>query len=517
MAFWSPNTLKKDGEDLEPYILEVKGIEKNFPGVKALDGVDLKIHKGEVHALIGENGAGKSTLMQTLSGILKPCAGDIFVEGEKVNFSSSHDANSKGISIVYQELSLIQTLTVAENIFANRQPIKGFNLIDKDKLYADTKEMLKRFDIDHIKPEMLVKELSVANQQVVEILKAMSFNPKILILDEPTSSLTEVEVKKLFENIIKMKAMGITFIYISHHLQEIFEIADWVTILRDGQYVTDAKVADIDEDFLVKHMVGREISNMYGHRSDDHVIGAPVFEVKSVGRKGAFENISFDVKAGEIVSFAGLVGAGRTELGRAIFGAESIDSGEIFLEDKKVVISRTKDAIDLGIGYMSEDRKKDGLYLNFSIRDNFVSNKLKEFVKGIFLKDGRMNDYSTKSIDTYGVITPDFTRAVANLSGGNQQKVMLGTWCDIKPKVLIVDEPTKGVDIGAKSEIYRQLRQLASTGVAVIVISSDLMEVLGISDRIMVMRTGELVKIIDKEEATEENVIAYAAGIKSKE
>lgn len=498
---------------MEPYILEVKGIEKNFPGVKALDGVNLKLHKGEVHALIGENGAGKSTLMQTLSGIHKPCAGEIYVEGEKVTFGSSHDANARGISIVYQELSLIQTMTVAENIFANRQPVKALNMIDKEQLYSDTREMLRRFDIDHIKPEMLVKELSVANQQVVEILKAMSFNPKILILDEPTSSLTEIEVKKLFENIEKMKAMGITFIYISHHLQEIFEIADRVTILRDGKYVTDAKVSDIDEDFLVKHMVGREISNMYGHRTQDQIIGDTIFEVKGLSRKKTFQDVSFSVKAGEIVSFAGLVGAGRTEVGRAIFGAEPADEGEIWLEGKKLKITKTKDAISQGVGYMSENRKKDGLYLEFSIKENFVSNKLKNFLSGIFLKDSHMDGYAIDSIDNYGVVTPDHTRAVGNLSGGNQQKVMLGTWCDIEPKVLIVDEPTRGVDIGAKSEIYRQLRELAATGVAVIVISSDLMEVLGISDRIMIMKTGELVKVMDREEATEENVIAYAAGI----
>lgn len=502
---------------LESYILEVKGIEKNFPGVKALDGVNLKIKEGEVHALIGENGAGKSTLMQTLSGIHKPCAGQIFVEGEQVVFGSSHDANAKGISIVYQELSLVQTLTVAENIFANRQPVKRFNLIDKDRLYKDTKEMLKMFDIDYIKPEMLVKELSVANQQVVEILKAMSFDPKILILDEPTSSLTEVEVKKLFENIGKMKAMGITFIYISHHLHEIFEIADRVTILRDGKYVTDANVAEIDEDFLVKNMVGREISNMYGQRTEDQKIGKKVFEVKSISRKGVFENISFDIRAGEIISFAGLVGAGRTELGRAIFGAEPVECGSMYLEEEKITVKSTSQAIELGIGYMSEDRKEDGLILDFSIRDNFVGNKLKRFSKGVFVDDAAMNTYAKEAIEEYGVVTPDFTRSVGNLSGGNQQKVMLGAWCDITPKVLIVDEPTRGVDIGAKSEIYRQLRQLASTGVAVIIISSDLMEVLGISDRIMVMKSGELVKTIDRKDATEENVIAYAAGIESVE
>ena len=501
----------------DKYILEVDNIEKNFPGVKALDKVSLKLHRGEVHALIGENGAGKSTLMQILSGIHKPCAGEITIDGEKVSFNSTHDANRRGISIVYQELSLVQSLTVAENIFANRQPVRRFNLIHKDKLYADTREMLKRFDIDHIKPEMLVKELSVANQQVVEILKAMSFNPKILILDEPTSSLTEIEVKKLFDNIRKMKAMGITFIYISHHLQEIFEIADRVTILRDGRYVTDAEVKDIDEDFLVRHMVGREISNMYGIRDVKDQIGETIFEVKNISRRNAFKQVSFSVKAGEIVSFAGLVGAGRTEVGRAIFGAEPVDSGEMIFEGRNVKITKPKDAILLGIGYMSEDRKYDGLYLNFSIRDNFVSNKLKRFQGSLLLRDRHMDDYSRSSIKKYGVVTPSHMRLAANLSGGNQQKVMLGTWCDIKPKILIVDEPTRGVDIGAKSEIYKQLRQLAASGTAVVVISSDLMEVLGISDRIMIMKSGELVKIMDKEEATEENVIAFAAGIKSTE
>ncbi|QUI22461.1 sugar ABC transporter ATP-binding protein [Vallitalea pronyensis] len=495
------------------YILEVKDIEKNFPGVKALNKVNLKLKKGEVHALIGENGAGKSTLMQTLCGIHKPCAGNIYIEDEQVTFQSAQEANAQGISIVYQELSLVQNLTVAENIFANRQPVKKWNIIDRDQLHEDTRHMLQLFDVDNIKPDMLVKELSVANQQIIEILKAMSLNPKILILDEPTSSLTEVEVNKLFENIRKMKNMGITFIYISHHLQEIFQIADRVTILRDGQYVCDAQVKDIDEEYLVKNMVGREIKNMYGQRTENQGIGETILEVKQISRKKMFKDISFSVRAGEIVGFAGLVGAGRTEVGRGIFGAEPIESGEIYIKGKKVNIRSPKDAIRQGIGYMSEDRKYDGLYLNFSIRDNFIANKLERFTRGLFLKDNKMEAYAKASIEKFSVVTPDHTRAIANLSGGNQQKVMLGEWCDIKPKVLIVDEPTRGVDIGAKTEIYQHLRNLAAEGVAVIVISSDLMEVLGISDRIMVMKSGELVCEMDRHEATEENVIAYATGI----
>jgi ABC-type sugar transport system ATPase subunit len=495
-------------------LLELKGIEKNFPGVKALNKVNMNLKKGEVHALLGENGAGKSTLVQVLCGYHIPCGGEIIMEGKKVEFTSTHDAHAKGISIVYQELSLVQNLTVAENIFANRQPVNTFNMINKEQLYKQTNEMLKLFDIDYIKPQMLVKELSVANQQVVEILKAMSFNPKILILDEPTSSLTETEVKKLFENIRKMKSMGITFIYISHHLQEIFEIADSVTILRDGQYVTEAKVSEIDEEFLVKHMVGREIKNMYGERTKDQAIGDVIFEVKDISYRNVFKHINFSVKAGEILGFAGLVGAGRTEVGRCIFGAEAIDTGELFLDGKAIKIKNTSDAIKLGIGYMSEDRKNDGLFLKFSIQSNFVSNKLNKFVKGIFLKERKIEDYASKSIIKYGVVTPDFQRAIGNLSGGNQQKVMLGTWCDINPKVLIIDEPTRGVDIGAKSDIYKHIRYLASKGVAVIVISSDLMEVLGISDRILIMKSGEIVGELDHSEATEENVIGYATGIK---
>lgn len=504
---------RKKVSDLAGYILEVKDIEKNFPGVKALNKVNLKLKKGEVHALIGENGAGKSTLMQTLCGIHKPCAGNIYIEDEQVTFQSAQEANAQGISIVYQELSLVQNLTVAENIFANRQPVKKWNIIDRDQLHEDTRHMLQLFDVDNIKPDMLVKELSVANQQIIEILKAMSLNPKILILDEPTSSLTEVEVNKLFENIRKMKNMGITFIYISHHLQEIFQIADRVTILRDGQYVCDAHVKDIDEEYLVKNMVGREIKNMYGQRTENQGIGETILEVKQISRKKMFKDISFSVRAGEIVGFAGLVGAGRTEVGRGIFGAEPIESGEIYIKGKKVNIRSPKDAIRQGIGYMSEDRKYDGLYLNFSIRDNFIANKLERFTRGLFLKDHKMEAYAKTSIQKFSVVTPDHTRAIANLSGGNQQKVMLGEWCDIKPKVLIVDEPTRGVDIGAKTEIYQHLRNLAAEGVAVIVISSDLMEVLGISDRIMVMKSGELVCEMDRDEATEENVIAYATGI----
>lgn len=498
---------------MSDYMLEAKDIVKTFPGVKALDCVNLKVKKGKVHALVGENGAGKSTLMLTLGGIHKPNAGEIFIDGEKVSFDSPHDANNKGISIVYQELSLVPNLSVAENIFANRQPIKNMNMIDWKELKRKTKEMLLLFDIDYIDPLTLVKELSIADQQIVEILKAMSFNPKVLILDEPTSSLTDIETKQLFKNIERLKKRGITFIYISHHLQEIFEIADTVTIMRDGQYICDADVKEIDEDFLITKMVGRKIENIYGKRDKKDKVGNVLFEGKNLSRKGSFNNINFEVNKGEILGFAGLVGAGRSEVFLSIFGVDSLDSGKIYLEGKEISIKNPQDAISKGVGYLTEDRKNMGLYLDFSIKDNLITNHLKDFTKGIFVDNNKVDNFADKCINEFGVATPSADQLTGNLSGGNQQKVLLASWFGIKPKVLIVDEPTRGVDVGAKSDIYTLLRKLAKTGVGIIVISSDLPEVIGVCDRIMVMKEGEIAGEVLKKDANEQNVIALATGV----
>lgn len=497
-------------------ILEARGIVKTFPGVKALDRVNLKVRRGEVHALVGENGAGKSTLMLTLGGVHKPDAGEILLDGEHVAFTSPHDAHRQGIGVVFQELSLVPNLSVAENIFACRQPLKRFNWIDSKKLHDQTLVMLALFDITDIDPSTPVRELSLAKQQVVEILKAISLNPKVLILDEPTSSLTEVEVKELFKNIDILKEKGISFIYISHHLPEIFEIADTVTVLRDGKYVCDAPVKEIDEDFLVSKMVGRTIGNIYGKRDEKDLIGESLFEARRISRAGAFEDVSFQVKRGEIVAFAGLVGAGRTEVGRAIFGAEPIDSGELFLEGAPLRINSSNQAIAAGIGYMSEDRKSQGLFLKFDLQSNFVANHLNDFCNSWgFLNEKQMEAYADRCIKEFGVITPGVRQKVNNLSGGNQQKVLLGAWFGIRPKLLIVDEPTKGVDVGAKSDIYVLLRNLARAGVGILMISSDLSEVLGVSDRIIVMKNGKIAGELSREEATEELVIALAAGVES--
>ena len=500
---------------MENYILQAKGIIKNFPGVRALNCVNLNVKKGEVHAIVGENGAGKSTLMLTLGGIYKPDAGDIFIDGEKQSFDSPHDANAKGISIVYQELSLVPNLSVAENIFANRQPTSALNMINWEELIRKTREMLMLFDIDNIDPLELVRDLSLANQQVVEILKAISVSPKVLILDEPTSSLTDIEVKQLFKNIRVLKDKGISFIYISHHLKEIFEIADTVTVLRDGEYICDATVKDIDEEFLITKMVGRKIENIYGNRKIDNKVGNILFEARNISRANVFNNISFKVNIGEILGFAGLIGAGRTEVGRGIFGAEPIESGDIFLNGKKLRIMSPGDAIKNNIGYLSEDRKSQGLYLNFDIKNNFISNKLKKFsIKG-FINEKKVNENGALGIREFNVATTGVEQIVGNLSGGNQQKILLGTWFGIKPKLLIVDEPTRGVDVGARSEIYTLIRELAKTGVGIIMISSDLPEILGLSDRIIVMKDGKIAGELNREEANEENVISLATGTKT--
>jgi ABC-type sugar transport system ATPase subunit len=343
----------------------------------------------------------------------------------------------------------------------------------------------------------------------------MSVDPKILILDEPTSSLTEVEARELFENIRTLKARGISIIYISHHLQEIFEIADTVTILRDGRRVCDARVCDIDEDFLVTNMVGRKISNMYGEPPAGRVIGETVFEARGLSRRGDFAGVDFRVRAGEIVGFAGLVGSGRTELSRAIFGAEPPDAGEMFLRGRKVSLRSPRHAIRAGIGYLTEDRKAHGLFLDFTIRDNVVANHLADFSGSLlgFLRGGRMEDFARGRIRDFSIVARGPSQVVNNLSGGNQQKVLLSTWFGIKPGFLIADEPTRGVDVGAKSDIYRLLRTLAAQGIAIMLISSDLSEIIGISDRVYVMRDGAIVGELPRERATEESIISLATGL----
>ncbi len=475
-------------------VLEVHGITKTFPGVKALSDVDFSVKKGEVHALVGENGAGKSTLMMVIGGIYQPDKGEIYIDGKKASFQNARDAIKNGIGIVFQELSLVQQLTVAENIYFNRQPVDSKGFVKKGELNRQAQKMLDFFDAKNIKPEMLVRNLSVANQQVVEILKAMSESPKLIVLDEPTSSLTEDEVTQLFSNIKRLQKIGISFIYITHHLSEVFQIADTVTVLRDGHTIVTSPVKDINEDFLISNMVGRSITNIYGNREKDSKIGEVIFEAKHLTRRGYFEDVSFNIRRNEIVGFSGLVGAGRTEVGRSIFGVDPLDSGEIWLEGKQLHITSGAQAIKEGIGYMTEDRKSLGLYLLFDIQKNMGANRLEEFSKNGFIQDNELLAASDKAVEDFSVSTPSVHKIVNQLSGGNQQKVLLAEWVSIQPKLLIVDEPTRGVDVGAKCEIYQILRRLVrERDCSIMMISSDLPEILGVSDRIYVMKDGHLV------------------------
>jgi ABC-type sugar transport system ATPase subunit len=494
-------------------ILEAKGITKLFPGVLALDHVDFTLEEGEVHALVGENGAGKSTLMQILSGVYSMNGGEIFLNGVPVEIRNPVDAQKLGIGIVFQELSLIPELSVAENMYPNRQPaVAGF--IRKRELYAKAREIIDIFK-ETIDPATPVKYLTIAKQQMVEIMKVLSFGPRVLILDEPTSSLTQLEADRLFANIKQLQKRKISIIYISHHLPELFLIADRATVLRDGKVVDTVAIDEqgVNEDKIVSLMVGREVTHKHVDRASRVDQNNVVFEAKKVSHLYHFKDISFKVHKGEILGFSGLIGAGRSEVAKAIFGLEKLTGGGLYLNGKKITVRNPADAMKKGIAYTSENRKFDGLFLNMSISQNCSCPQLEKFSSFAgFLREGQMGAFSAGCIKKFNIIASSGKQLVRNLSGGNQQKVLLSMWLGIEPKLLIVDEPTKGVDVGAKEEIYGIIRALADTGVAVIVISSDLLEILTISDRIAVLRDGKITGMLDTNAADEETVISCATG-----
>ncbi|MHC4474444.1 MAG: sugar ABC transporter ATP-binding protein [Planctomycetota bacterium] len=495
----------------ETPVLEVSNIVKTFPGVRALDQVNFKLRKGEVHALVGENGAGKSTLIHILGGVHQSDSGRIYLDGTPVSFSSPHVAAVHGIGVVFQELSVVANLSVAENIFSNRQPVKLLNMIDRKRLHEKSARILDLFEL-RLDPAELLESLSPDQQQVVEILKAISQHPKVLIFDEPTSSLAASHVRLLFKIISKLRDQGLSIIYISHHLAEVFEVAERVTVLRDGKVVETCRVTDVTEEDLVRKMVGREIVDMYGTRTAE--LGRECLRVEDAGRGDQLQNISFSVRCGEIVGIAGLAGAGRTELARAIFGAEPFETGRMYLNDKPIAIDSPRQAIAGRIAYLTEDRKQQGLFSQMTIRENCAAPSLSCFVNRLGLVDERaVSEFAEVSRIRFNIVTPSVRQQVANLSGGNQQKVLLSMWMGIQPQLLIVDEPTRGIDVGAKSEIYHILRELAVQGVAIIMISSDLLEILGLSDRILVMRNGRLVGEFTSDQATEENIIACASEV----
>lgn len=493
-------------------ILEVKNITKEFPGVKALKGVNFNIKRGSVHALVGENGAGKSTLMKILSGVYKPTSGEILLDEEIVNFKDPKDAQKAGISIIHQEFSLIPYLNGVDNIFLGREKRKANGLLDKGKMLKEAKDVLKRLNAN-IDLNKSVASLSVANQQFIEIAKAIAIDTKVLIFDEPTASLTGTEIDKLFELIETLKANGVTIIYISHHLDEILHMCDQLTCLRDGEYVDTRNVADCTKQDIVKMMVGREIVNAFPERpSIDQDKNNVRLEVRKLANN-EISDISFDLKEGEILGIAGLVGSGRTEIVRALIGADFAKEKEVYIDGKKVRIKNPTDALSHGICLIPESRKTQGLVLDMTIKNNISLPILRELSSKFRMIDKkREQDVINQSIKDLLIKTPSSRQMVKHLSGGNQQKVVLAKWLNTESNVLIFDEPTRGIDIGAKEEIYQLIRILADKGISIIMISSELPEILGMSDRVIVMHKGKLKTVMDGRKATQEKIMHYATG-----
>lgn len=493
-------------------LLKMCGISKSFPGVKALSNVSISLNAGEVHALCGENGAGKSTLMKILSGVYQADEGEIFINGEKVYIENTKKAQQLGISIIFQEFNLCPHLTVADNIWLDRQPKKG-PFVDDKKLIEQTQEILDELGLT-ISPKALVRTLSVAEQQMVEIAKAISFNSKILILDEPTAALTESEIDRLFNIIHKLKSKGVGMIYISHRLEELARITDRVSVLRDGEYLGTYLYKDITIDKLVHLMVGRELNEKFPVYK--RKIGDVLFEARNIINNKV--NVDYiKVRSGEILGIAGLMGAGRTELARAIFGADKTYHKEIFVDGKLVEINSITSAIKNGIAYITEDRKKDGLALNMTVERNINMAYISNLCKNGFIDEDAAKKNAEKYIKSLRIKTPSMHQIMRNLSGGNQQKTVLAKWLCNDIKVLIFDEPTRGIDVGSKYEIYELMNELSDKGVAIIMISSDLQEILGMSDRIVVMCNGRISGELRREEATQEKILRYAAGLQNVE
>ncbi|EOL4183766.1 sugar ABC transporter ATP-binding protein [Escherichia coli] len=490
--------------------LQMKHITKRFPGVLALNDVQFTLRRGEVHALLGENGAGKSTLMKILSGVYQPDEGEIIFEDKPVSFSDPLSAQNVGITIIHQEFNLFPELTVEENIFIGREFCKKnrWRLDEKQQRQA-TIEILQKLNLA-IKPDTLVADLTVAQQQMVEIAKAISVNARILIMDEPTAALTETEIESLFRVTRLLKEQGTGIVYISHRLEELALIADRATVMRDGQYISTVDYECVKISDLIAMMVGRDLGNIYPRREALQQ-RIPVLEVNGLTRKGVLNDINFTLYRGEILGFAGLMGAGRTELARAIFGADSIDSGTLKLNGKETVIKDISDAIQQGISYLTEDRKKEGLALNLSVERNIMLGNYPEYSDRFGNIDSRRcQQTSEEQVKALRIKTPNLEQAALNLSGGNQQKIIIACWVCKDTDILIFDEPTRGIDVGAKLEIYELMNRLVAKGKSIIMISSELPEVLGMCDRILVMRSGRITGELSAKEATQEKIMQYA-------
>ena len=490
-------------------MLKMEGVSKIFPGVKALDNVHIEAYGGEVTALMGENGAGKSTLMKILSGVYQKDEGKIFIDGEEAKIKGIKSAEEYGVTIIHQEMSVINNLTVAENIFLGNEKFNKFTgKINKKLLVERSKLFLEQIGCN-IDPNRLVGSINVGEKQMIEIAKALTKNARVIIMDEPTTALTEVETKNLFKVIDNLKRKGIAIIYISHRMEEIFAICDRVEVLRDGKYAGNALIKDIDNDKLIAMMVGRTIEDQFPYRETKK--GSKILEVSNLTSKAGVNNANFNVKEGEILGVAGLMGSGRTELAKTIFGEYKKDSGTIKLNGKEVNIKSVQEAIDYGICYLSEDRKKEGCVLSLSVAENMILSNLKKYENSFkVINKNKAKEDVDYYIKKMKIKTPNRDQLIKNLSGGNQQKVILAKWLMLSPEVLIIDEPTRGIDVGAKKEIYELLNELKTQGKAIIMISSDLPEVLGISDRIMVMSEGKISGELSRSEASQESIMKLA-------
>lgn len=488
----------------QDYILEMYDIVKEFPGVKALKGVSLKVRPGTVHTLMGENGAGKSTLMKCLIGIQKPTSGRIVYQGQEVVFNNTLQAMNAGISMIHQELSPVTERSVCDNVWMGREPRKGI-VVDQNKMRRECFELFAKLGLD-LDPDAKMGDLTVAKMQMVEIAKAVSYESKIVIMDEPTSAITETEVEHLFKIIEDLKAKNVAIIYISHKMDEIFRISDDITIYRDGEFVATDSAANLDVDKVISLMVGRQVDEMFP--KVDCPIGETILKVEELSSGRSFANVSFELHRGEILGFAGLVGAGRTEVVETIFGMRKRTGGKIYKDGKELNIKQPSDAIQNGIALLTEDRRGNGILGLLGIQDNTVIANLKKY--GTPLNEGKMRADAAEYTKKLNVKTPSLETPIQNLSGGNQQKVLVGRWLLTDPDILIVDEPTRGIDVGAKAEIHTLITKLAGQGKAIIMISSELPEVLGMADRVLVMHEGTMTGIIDRADASSEEIMRYA-------
>ncbi|ARR51115.1 ribose ABC transporter ATP-binding protein RbsA [Photobacterium damselae subsp. damselae] len=489
-------------------ILALEGIEKAFPGVKALDNACLNVYPGRVMALMGENGAGKSTLMKVLTGIYSKDAGEVRYQGSPVHFHGPRHSQEAGISIIHQELNLIPELTIAENIFLGREKTNAFGGIKWAEMYREADALLKRLNVKHSSRQLL-GELSLGEQQMVEIAKALSFKSQVIIMDEPTDALTDTETESLFNVINELRSEGCGIVYISHRLKEIFEICDDITVLRDGKFIGECRVADTDEDGLIEMMVGRRLDEQYPRIAVKH--GTTCLEVKNLTGSG-INDVSFTLDRGEILGISGLMGAGRTELMKVIYGALTRESGDVILDGKIINPISPQDGLANGIAYISEDRKGDGLILGLSVKENMSICALEQLSNGIKIDQQQEVIAVEDFIRLFNIKTPTRDQIIGNLSGGNQQKVAIAKGLMTKPKVLILDEPTRGVDVGAKKEIYQLINQFKADGMSIILVSSEMPEVLGMSDRILVMHEGRISGEFTPEEANQEKLLACAVG-----